>query len=83
MAQIQTSLIRIGNDFQLKGTADEEQQLEALMASIRANGVTQSIVVSEAGDGHFDVVSGHMAVIACARLMMRSVPAVIQSLPVA
>jgi ParB/RepB/Spo0J family partition protein len=54
----------------------DDQKLEELAESIRANGLLQPIVVGRVGE-RFEVIAGHRRRIACARAGLRAVPCIV------
>jgi len=49
-------------------TQDPDHDLDGLVASIRANGVIQPLVVRPAGDDRFEVIAGQRRLLACQRV---------------
>lgn len=65
-----------GNPFQIH----EDTAMEMLTDSIRQSGVLVPVAVRPAGDGHYEIISGHRRIHACKKLGIETVPALITEL---
>ena len=59
----------------------DEEKLEELAASIRAQGVVQPIVVREAGNGQFELIAGERRWRAAQLAEIDAIPAVVRDVP--
>jgi ParB family chromosome partitioning protein len=59
----------------------DEEKLEELAASIRAQGVVQPIVVREAGNGQFELIAGERRWRAAQLAKIDAIPAVVRDVP--
>lgn len=65
-----------GNPFQIH----EDTAMEMLTDSIRQSGVLVPVAVRLAGDGRYEIISGHRRIHACKKLGIETVPALITEL---
>lgn len=56
----------------------EDASLEELASSIREKGLLNPITVIKRDDGKYDLIAGQRRFIACRRLGMRTIPAIIR-----
>lgn len=65
-----------GNPFQIH----EDNSMEMLTDSIRQSGVLVPVAVRPAGDGRYEIISGHRRIYACGKLGIETVPALVTEL---
>jgi len=71
--EIPISMIELGVTPRIGRSEEDGPAMDALMASIRTNGVLQPIIVSELPGGRYEVVAGTRRVLASAKLLMRTI----------
>lgn len=55
----------------------DDEEMEQLMESIRANGIITPITVRRKDDGRYEMISGHRRRHACNRLQLETIPALV------
>jgi len=75
---IEVAVEQIADPVLAPGTEPDETEIQALMQSIREQGLLQPIVVEARPDGRYAVVAGEVRFLACKRLGWRAVPVVVR-----
>jgi ParB family chromosome partitioning protein len=75
--EIPISLIELGVAPKIGRPGDEEGGIDELMASIKTHGLLQPIIVSQLPGGRYEAVAGTRRIMALAKLMARTVLAVV------